>query len=538
MTMRSLILPLLSVCYFANVSAVMADDVDRSNKNSNKGYSKLKKTMKVLGGADAIIAAQSQLIVANVRRFNPEQTLEPGDKPLHTADLTRVLTKDLNAQRYLTEWSLSTRYPTINQFDFTEIINGDHGMVDGVDGFFGLPPQTAMISTRLGARIKLYEMGSPLSLMKKALTQSEELQYRGKSKIKGRPHYQVTMPGWDSPIHLFIDVKTKRLTKAITLEDDPIYGDTRFSVEYRQWARVDGFQLPYKVIYTVNDRRIAIETRDTIRVNVPLTDEQFSIPSQFQMPINEDQYSWGLRSSQWFNRYLALGVPFDIDQRHSDTVSIVEIAPKLYHLLGVTHNSLVIEMNDFLIIADPVLYDDRTQSILRALRDQWPEKPVKYVIASHFHGDHIGGIRGYAAEGATLIVGDDTQEHYEDILVAPHTVYPDVLSENPLDVDIITVDDDEPYEITDGQRVVRLYDIANRHSTGMLVPYIDDVKAIFTSDLYIPGGALPIQPLFLFWAMDLKAGLMDLDIPIDTVIGAHGGVVPYTQFLSDVDSSQ
>jgi len=531
---RRLILPLLGICYFGNVGIAMADN----EIQTNKAFSKLKKTMKVLGGMDSIKAAQSQIIVANVRRFNPEQTFEPGDKPLHTADLRRVLTKDLNTQRYLTQWNLATRYPTINQFDFTEIINGEHGMVDGVDGFFGLPPRVAMKSNRLGARIKLYEMSSPLSLIKKALSQADELRYQGRKKINGRPHYRVSMPGWDTPIHLLIDAKTKLITKATTLEDDPIYGDTHFSVKFRQWASVDGLTLPYKVIYSVNGRRIAIENRESIQVNVALNDEQFSIPAEFQVPLNEDQYNWGLRLSQWFNRYLALGVPFDIDQRNADTVNIVEVAPRLYHLLGVTHNSLIIEMNDYLVIADPVLYDDRTQSILNVLRDRWPGKPVKYVIASHFHGDHIGGLRGYAAEGASLIVGDDTEEHYEDILVAPHTVYPDVLSENPVDVNIITVDDDEPYVLTDGQRVVRIYDIANRHSTGMLVPYVEDVKAIFTSDLYLPGGAVPIQPLFSFWANDLRAGLMDLDIPIETVIGAHGGVVSYTQFLSDVENSQ
>jgi hypothetical protein len=73
----------------------------------------------------------------------------------------------------------------------------------------------------------------------------------------------------------------------------------------------------------------------------------------------------------------------------------------------------------------------------------------------------------------------------------------------------------------------------------MLVPYIEDVKMLFVSDLYSPelfAGTLP--PLFSFWSQDLLDGLESLDIDIQQLAGAHGGITTYEHFVEQVLSSQ
>jgi glyoxylase-like metal-dependent hydrolase (beta-lactamase superfamily II) len=41
----------------------------------------------------------------------------------------------------------------------------------------------------------------------------------------------------------------------------------------------------------------------------------------------------------------------------------------------------------------------QTKALWRAIQEQFPTKPVKYVGVSHYHFDHIGGLREAAAMG-------------------------------------------------------------------------------------------------------------------------------------------
>lgn len=149
--------------------------------------------------------------------------------------------------------------------------------------------------------------------------------------------------------------------------------------------------------------------------------------------------------------------------------------------------------------------------------------------------DHIGGVRGYIADGADLIVGDGTEEHYESIFKSHHRIYPDAYSENPRDVAIHELDNDEESTISDGIRKVHLVPIANQHAVGMLAPYIEDAKMLFVSDLYNPG-LFPgeIQPNFSFWARDLYDDLQTKNLDVQWLVGAHGGVVRYDVFEQQV----
>jgi len=245
-----------------------------------------------------------------------------------------------------------------------------------------------------------------------------------------------------------------------------------------------------------------------------------------------------LRSSQWFNRTIAFGIPFDLDQRTSSTLQIIEVAPKTFHAKAITHHSMIIEMKDYLIVTEAPLYDERAQVLLTAIQKQWPKKPIKYLLATHFHNDHIGGVRGFARTNATLIVGKGTKQHYKNLYKAPHTVFPDTFAPNPQSVKIKTVSPEKDLILTDGIRKVRIFDVANRHSTGMLLAYVEDAKLIFVSDLYSPEFfPVTVPQQFLSWSIDLRAALENSEFDIRWIVGWHGGVSSYNEFLTQIDLS-
>jgi glyoxylase-like metal-dependent hydrolase (beta-lactamase superfamily II) len=105
-------------------------------------------------------------------------------------------------------------------------------------------------------------------------------------------------------------------------------------------------------------------------------------------------------------------------------------ADGVWYLTGGTHHSVVIEMKDHVIVVEGPLNDDRALAVIKEARTLVPSKPIKYLIVSHHHFDHSGGVRAFAGEGVTLITHDASRPYFEKIVAAPATVSPDHLAKS------------------------------------------------------------------------------------------------------------
>jgi L-ascorbate metabolism protein UlaG (beta-lactamase superfamily) len=106
-------------------------------------------------------------------------------------------------------------------------------------------------------------------------------------------------------------------------------------------------------------------------------------------------------------------------------------------VLGPSHNTLVVEMPDHTLAVEAPLYDEYTRAALGQVKDAFPGKPLTTVVATHFHYDHIGGIREFAADGGlTLYIGEPTVPFAEAIFAAPHTTDPDRYAVKPRPVTV------------------------------------------------------------------------------------------------------
>src|SRR5207245_995764 len=118
-------------------------------------------------------------------------------------------------------------------------------------------------------------------------------------------------------------------------------------------------------------------------------------------------------------------------------------------------------------------------------REKFSKKPVKYLVLTHHHMDHAGGLRAYAAQGATIVVGKGNGEHFQRVLAAPFTRNPDLKSRDLRRTPILEVDGSTV--LTDGTREVGLYVVENEHANGMLIGYVADAQLGFVTDLWNPG---------------------------------------------------
>ena len=108
-----------------------------------------------------------------------------------------------------------------------------------------------------------------------------------------------------------------------------------------------------------------------------------------------------------------------------------KIADGVWHLAGGSHHSVVVEFKDYIAIVEAPLSEERSLAVLAEAKKLVPNKPVKYLLTTHHHFDHTGGLRTYAAEGVTIVTNQSNVAYFEKTLMAPATMAPDSQAKSP-----------------------------------------------------------------------------------------------------------
>jgi glyoxylase-like metal-dependent hydrolase (beta-lactamase superfamily II) len=80
-----------------------------------------------------------------------------------------------------------------------------------------------------------------------------------------------------------------------------------------------------------------------------------------------------------------------------------QLAPGVYLVAGGSHNSVAVEFKDYVTVIEGPLSNQRTNAVVAEVHKLFPNKPIRYLVNTHNHFDHLGGVRGFVAEGATVI---------------------------------------------------------------------------------------------------------------------------------------
>ena len=164
----------------------------------------------------------------------------------------------------------------------------------------------------------------------------------------------------------------------------------------------------------------------------------------------------------------------------------------------------------------------RAQQIISQAKMLVPNKPIKYVVNTHSHFDHAGGLRAFVAEGATVVTQQINKPYYEKIWANPHTLAPDKLSKNPKKATFKTVAD--RLTLTDGNRVIELYHQTNYgHHDGMLLVYLPKEKVLLEADGFNPAPQMATQtPATISpYNQNLVANIERLKLDVQRLIPVH-----------------
>ena len=218
------------------------------------------------------------------------------------------------------------------------------------------------------------------------------------------------------------------------------------------------------------------------------------------------------------------------------TVVVERIADGVYLLGGGPANSYMVEFRDFVAVFEAPGNEERSLAVIEQVAKLAPNKPIRWLITSHPHFDHIGGLRTYNHIGATVVTHALNLKFLNsDVLTyKARTVKPDILSLWPptevaegYNYEAIQ----ENYVITDNSRILRIYYVQPlQHVSGMLMMYLPAERIAFEADLFDthePPRASQMPAMRSFYNQVQR---MKLDVA--TVAPVHGKPVPWSTFMT------
>ncbi len=152
-----------------------------------------------------------------------------------------------------------------------------------------------------------------------------------------------------------------------------------------------------------------------------------------------------------------------------------EIAPGLYTFRYTGTRNIFMVTPDGVIATDPI--SPEAAKVMRAEIRKVTDKPVKYVVYSHNHWDHIPGGQIFKGEGAAFISHEKCVAHFKD-KPNPDIVMPDITFA-------------KDYDLKLGGRTLKLFSLGPNHGDCLIFmqPDAENGRYLFGVDIATPGGA-------------------------------------------------
>lgn len=299
-------------------------------------------------------------------------------------------------------------------------------------------------------------------------------------------------------VTMFIDAKSGLLTKIERLTDTLIEGLATEETSYGDYRKIGGVMMPFHVVTKLGGDLQTDLTYDEIRVNSDPSATLFALP-----------------------------VGFDIGPEAGgpqESIALTRLAEGVYYVNAIATNSIFFYSSMFVVFGDSVLVvetplNDRvSRAIIAKIHEIAPGKPIRYVVPTHHHTDHTGGIRAYIDEGATIVTTAGVAGFLRELAAVEHPLDPSRRAGPPRAPSIEVFAKKRVF--SDATQVVELYDVGpSPHAGEIVMAYLPNQKIAFVSDLFpvfYKGTSAPTSPVFADFERKIRA------LPIDTFASGHG----------------
>lgn len=284
------------------------------------------------------------------------------------------------------------------------------------------------------------------------------------------------------------------LTMVYARVANPVYGDMQVVTTYGDYKNFSGVNYP---------SRMVVRNGGHLGLEVTVSDVKTNTPVNISPPK-------GLKPRK-------------------ERVKVEKVADGVWYIRGGSHHSVAIEMADHVVVYEGPLSEGRGIAVINATRKTIPGKPIRYVVNSHHHFDHSGGLRAFAAKGITIVTHSSNKAFYEKAYANPNTVKPDALTKSGKKAKFRTIEDTGVLE--SGDRRIELFTLkGNVHCESNMIAYLPKEKILIVADAYsarriYKKPAKEKHPA----RVHLWQTLVRLNLDIKTVLPIHGRKVGIQQ---------
>jgi len=199
-------------------------------------------------------------------------------------------------------------------------------------------------------------------------------------------------------------------------------------------------------------------------------------------------------------------------------ISVNPLGHGAYEIAGIEDGAFRVvffDLGDGVAVFDAPESRTRSAWVASEIQRTLGPKPIRYLILSHFHDDHIAGIGYYVDQGAQIVTVRSNASLVARYARVNSQLHPDLASAGRQPA-FLFVDGDH-VDLASGDHALRVYRLADcPHAKDMLLAYQPAEHLIVQADLFVELAAYsPTSAAFAAW-------MRRADAPaIDSIIGTH-----------------
>lgn len=302
---------------------------------------------------------------------------------------------------------------------------------------------------------------------------------------QGKATYATTVNG-------YIDDKNLVQKVEVTISQD-FLGDIKWDAQFTDWKDFGGVKFPTKIVQRQWHPKIFELNVTDVKVNEPVDLTPPAAKGKGGPPGGAGGGKGGPGGEKG-----GPGGP-GAAKGGAPAAPTAEVSEDLgggFWLVTRGYGAIVVNFKDYIMLVEGAANDMRMDQVIAEAKRLVPNKPIRYIVNTHFHFDHTTGLRAAVANGITIITHKNNKGLFEDVMANSHALVPDELQgKNPRPkVKLEYVDDKKVY--SDGEHTVELYRIeGSTHNNAMLIVYLPKQKILLNADEFNVAAQAPTAPV-------------------------------------------